>query len=250
VAKQRLLEMLNIICDRMHLTPSGLWSINYQPSGPSITNPKGRWVPVGSASLPTNMMRYGAHLQTSWIVADAVSYMSSRGHMTKAKAQACTATMMKVARKALEYGYDTQYGGVYELGYLPQSPQNSTDKSWFDQLEALQAMFWLNRTATSSVERKRYSSMLSKTLGFVLDKLVDHQYGEMFASVDRAGKPLPDKYGRGLFKGANWKATYHVGRFVVNFRRWFPAPCTPQQQQQQKPNNVIIRELATRLASA
>eukprot|EP00775_Hariotina_reticulata_P006816 gene6816-7032_t len=252
VAKQRLLEMLDIVCHRLQLTPAGLWGITYQPSPPSSNIFEGQWVPIGNAGLPTSLVRYGAQLQASWIVADAVLYMSSTGHMAQAKAHACTAHVMQVARKALEYGYDKVYGGVYELGYLPQYPNKSTDKLWFDQVEALQAMLWLNRTAASPVEHKMYSSMISKTLGFVLDKLVDPVYGELFWSVDRVGTPIPDKYGRGLFKGSNWKAAYHVGRFFVNFGKWLPAPwhSCPQQQQMKEPASVIIQELATRLSSA
>ncbi len=107
---------------------------------------------------------------------------------------------------ALQYGYDHEVGGLYNLGRDNQRAHDR-GKVWWSQAELLAAL-------TVSLQHQRRAEdvrCLQSLLRFLHDQMIDPQDGIWAPSVSAAGvTPWSGKKG-------HWKANYHDVRAIVMF---------------------------------
>lgn len=104
---------------------------------------------------------------------------------------------------ALRWGFDRRHGGFYKEGPLGR-PADDRSKSWWVQAEALAAALEMFRLSGDGL----YANCYLKTLGWILSRHVDWEYGEWHATPPRRGTPAEDKAGP-------WKEPYHTGRTLI-----------------------------------
>lgn len=144
-----------------------------------------------------------------------MQYLRSINAIPQQTAAAYTAALMSVGDASLSYGYDSQHGGVFELGTL--TAPTSLVKVWWVQAEAVQAMWVLYEYHGRDVG---YLQKLQASMRFLKTYVTDGVYGEQFWQVAADGnfnieyQPGPDR------KGTEWKASYHSSRAVLNLGDW------------------------------
>jgi mannobiose 2-epimerase len=164
-------------------------SLHRQPDGSAVDRPQ-------SAGLS-----YGHNVEFAWLMLraeEALGMPPSWSHF------------YAYLDHALEYGFDTDQGGLYSSGHASQ-PASNREKVWWAQAELLAAL----TVALQHQRNDRYANVLRQLDEFLHRQLIDPRDGIWIASVDRTGKPRWDA------KFNHWKANYHDLRAIVMFQQAF-----------------------------
>jgi mannobiose 2-epimerase len=118
----------------------------------------------------------------------------------------------KLVDHALQYGWDRNKGGFYEMGYyFPESKSLtivSKSKVWWIQAEGLNSLLLM---ATLFPQEHIYYEYFLHQWNYVEKYLIDHKYGEWyFEGLDQS--PQKKRYA----KATNWKVSYHNTRALMN----------------------------------
>lgn len=136
------------------------------------------------------LINYGHNLEAAWLLL--------RVHRAEPN-ESYRETARGFLDYVMQYGLDTNYGGIYSHG-----PRNEAatrrEKIWWVQCEALPAFL----LGYLEFGEERYFDAFSQTLRFCLDYLHDPIFGEWYHSAEEDGAP------RDQTKGSAWKAAYHV----------------------------------------
>lgn len=137
---------------------------------------------------------YGLDLEASWLIVEAAQRV---GRPQDPKIRSASLALVD---HALKYGFEKEHGGVYRYGDATR-PASNKDMEWWQQMEALVA--FLN--AYQLTGDPKYWQAFHLEARFVMDRFVDHQYGEVYTAIFQNGKIDDEKVGP-------WKAPYHVTR--------------------------------------
>lgn len=137
---------------------------------------------------------YGLDLEASWLLTEAAERVG-RGRDAKIRRAS-----LALVDHALRDGFDEEHGGIYRLGPAA-GPARNKDMEWWQQMEAMVA--FLN--AYQFTGDPKYWRAFDLETSFVMDRFVDHQYGEVYTAIFHDGKTDDEKVGP-------WKAPYHVTR--------------------------------------
>jgi cellobiose epimerase len=137
---------------------------------------------------------YGLDLEASWLLTEAAERV---GRSRDARIRRASLALVD---HALRYGFDQEHGGVYRLGPAA-APARNKNMEWWQQMEAMVA--FLN--AYQYTGDPKYWKAFDLQARFVMDRFVDHQYGEVYTALFQDGKIDDEKVGP-------WKAPYHVTR--------------------------------------
>ena len=137
---------------------------------------------------------YGLDLEASWLLTEAAERVGRNQDQRIRRAS------LALVDHALRDGFDKEHGGIYRLGPAA-GPAKNKDMEWWQQMEALVA--FLN--AYHFTGDPKYWKAFDLEARFVMDRFVDHEYGEVYTAISHDGK-LND------VKVDPWKAPYHVTR--------------------------------------
>ncbi len=137
---------------------------------------------------------YGLDLEASWLLTEAAERI---GRNRDARIRRASLALVD---HALRDGFDKEHGGIYRLGPAAGPAQNR-DMEWWQQMEALVA--FLN--AYQFTGDLKYWKAFDLEARFVMERFVDHEYGEVYTAVFHDGRIDDEKVGP-------WKAPYHVTR--------------------------------------
>jgi len=137
---------------------------------------------------------YGLDLEASWLLVEAAERVG-RGQDPKIRRAS-----LALVDHALRDGFDKEHGGVYNNGPAA-GPAGDKNMEWWQQMEALVALLNAYRLTGDP----KYWQAFDLQARFVIDRFVDHQYGEVYTAVFQDGKIDSEKVGP-------WKAPYHVTR--------------------------------------
>jgi mannobiose 2-epimerase len=137
---------------------------------------------------------YGLDLEASWLLTEAAERV---GRNQDAKIRQASLALVD---HTLRSGFDKEHGGVYRTGPALGTATNR-DKEWWQQAEALVA--FLN--AYQFTGKIEYWQAFELEAQFVMDRFVDHEYGEWYTALLHDGRVDTEKVGP-------WKAPYHVTR--------------------------------------
>jgi mannobiose 2-epimerase len=214
---ERLLELIRIASTQL-ITPEGYIMTSYTPSPPGQP-----WTPTESASLD-----YGHVLEATWLVSDTLDYLLSTDSIAPDLAGSYKAAVMAAAEKTIRGGgYDTTYGGLYEVEELAPSATssagegNSTRNLDVDSSPKFRGKIWWVQAETClglwslyvySGQEEFYLDLLGDTVTFIRDYLNDQEHGEWFWGVAESGTPPLASHPN---KGNEWKASYHTLRMLL-----------------------------------
>lgn len=137
---------------------------------------------------------YGHDIEAAWLMTEAAEVLNDSDLIKRTRNVA-----VEIAETILKKGV-ARDGGVFNEG----GPSGVLDskKDWWPQAEAV--VGFLNAYQISG--DNRFQEAASKTWAFIDKRLVDHDGGEWFQSVDKDG-PM-----RNLPKISLWKCPYHNSR--------------------------------------
>jgi mannobiose 2-epimerase len=138
---------------------------------------------------------FGHDIEGSWLLCEAAQILGDEAVLTRVRAVA-----VKMAQAVYEQGLDTDGGLLYEAD--PAGIIDS-DKHWWPQAEAV--VGFLNAWQLSGEQHFRDAA--ERSWAFIEEHMIDHEHGEWFWLVSKAGVP-----GAGQDKVGPWKCPYHNSR--------------------------------------
>lgn len=112
---------------------------------------------------------------------------------------------IQTALRALEYGWDEEFGGIFYFKDILNRPPQQLEwdqKLWWVHLEALVCM----AKGYAYTGDERCKAWFEKLDNYAFNRFSDPQYGEWFGYLNRQGQPLL------TLKGGKWKGCFHVPR--------------------------------------
>ena len=169
----------------------------FYPENPAycVANRQFDWKPM--VDPKSNGLRYGHNVEFAWLMIRAETVLGQNPSWERFYA---------LLDHALQYGYDDEFGGLYNWGFEDQ-PAHNTEKIWWVQAEMLAAL----ADALEQESNPRYEMALAKLLHFIKTYQTSSKHGIWLSSVTADGKPLDTS------KADSWKANYHDVRAMLKF---------------------------------
>ncbi|MGJ1390649.1 AGE family epimerase/isomerase [Sphingobacterium spiritivorum] len=184
VVEQLLDEIIHEVMEVFYNEERGIIFENVNPDG-SFSN-----------SFEGRLLNPGHTLEAMWFIMDLAVRKGDRSLIDKA---------LEIALKALEYGWDKEYEGIFYFldseGHPPQQLEWD-QKLWWVHLEALVCM----AKAWKLTGDKRAKAWFVKLHDYSWEKFRDAEYGEWFGYLNRRGEVLLP------LKGGKWKGCFHAPR--------------------------------------
>jgi len=204
VHRRRLLETIDLICDRMlhpeHKTGYIQFSLDFHPLPAIIFDVQwGRDAkPEDGVARPLNCTSYGHNVEFVWLLLHAADIL---GQSREEYAD--------IARKNFDhcvaYGIDREYGGVFVEGPM-DGPPTLDEKQFWQQCEILVGML----DAYALFGHEKYWDTFVNVYDFVFDKFVRMDAGgEWLERLARDGTVIDDALGHA------WKISYHTVRSMI-----------------------------------
>jgi mannobiose 2-epimerase len=138
---------------------------------------------------------FGHDIEGSWLLCEAAEILGDAAILSRVRAAA-----VEMAQAVYEQGLDSDGGLLYEAG---PSGIIDSDKHWWPQAEAV--VGFLNAYQLSG--RQHFLDAAENSWAFIEKYIVDHERGEWFWLVSKAGVP-----GAEQDKVGPWKCPYHNSR--------------------------------------
>jgi mannobiose 2-epimerase len=196
----RLTEMLELIRDTM-VNPSGCLNLFFSKD----------WEPVSSRDSSREAIlrnpyfdhiSFGHDIETAYLLIDASRALYGNTD------QATLAVGKKLVDHTLEYGFDSNFRGLYDKGYVfdPGNKPEIIDstKTWWAQAEAWHALALFS---TLYPDEKIYREAFHEMWTYITKEMIDHQYGGWY---NKGLDKNPEN--RNMLKAHQWKSCYHDGR--------------------------------------
>jgi mannobiose 2-epimerase len=188
LAKQRLIELISILSNTVVRMKVG-----------ACTDLHNRdWSPMHGPEL--DRISYGHNLEAIWLLAETCKTL-------EVPANVLTNYFRTMYDYCIEFGFDTEKGGVYDNGQL-NKPADRLGKIWWVQAETLVTQVYMYILLNDPVYLKHFD----KVLDWIEKYQVDWKNGEWFDTVLPNGKPTGNK-------AHKWKAAYHTGRAMIEVLR-------------------------------
>ena len=143
---------------------------------------------------------FGHDIEGSWLLCEAAEVLGDQEVLNRVRAES-----VKMAQAVYEQGLDDDGGLLYEAEEHDAAPAEIVDsnKHWWAQAEAV--VGFLNAYELSG--QQHFLEAANRSWAFIEKHIIDHNNGEWFWMVSRAGVPdlLQDKVGP-------WKCPYHNSR--------------------------------------
>lgn len=149
-----------------------------------------------SNTFEGRLVNPGHIIEAMWFMMDLAERREDPALMNKC---------IEIALRALEYGWDEEFGGVLYFKDILDRPLQQLEwdqKLWWVHLEALVCM----AKGFAYTGDKRCKAWFEKLDAYAFSRFSDPQYGEWYGYLNRQGQPLL------TLKGGKWKGCFHVPR--------------------------------------
>lgn len=203
VHAKRLREVRDLIRARMVDPGSGAggaqYSLAFRPLPPIAIDRT--WIAERPGAEPgppgpANLTCYGHNLELAWLLAEADTALGEQGDSD--------ATVVGLARHALAFGYDHEYGGVFREGPA-DGDATDQDKEFWQNAEAMVGFLEAHRVTEDEV----FLDAFLGTWSFARAHLVHPEFGEWRIRTTRTGDVVVGDLGNA------WKNAYHTGRAAL-----------------------------------
>jgi mannobiose 2-epimerase len=198
--RTRLAEMLELIRDTM-VNQAGYLNLYFTKN----------WKPVSNSDSSRDYIlknpymdhiSFGHDIETAYLLVDASQTLYGSPD------SATLSTAKKLIDHTLIHGFDQDYYGLYDKGYIfaPQEKVEIIDstKTWWAQAEAWHALALF---ATLYPKETVYQEAFPKMWLYINNEVIDHQYGGWYNNgLDKS----PEN--KTFRKAHQWKSCYHDGR--------------------------------------
>lgn len=205
--RRRLLEVIDLLTGKMlhpqygtgymqfarDFTP--LPAIRFEVEWGSDQEPEG-------GALPLETTSYGHNVEFIWLLLHAADVLGQ-------PRSTYSEVVRKICDHAIQWGIDTQYGGIYIDGPAA-APPTDLKKQFWQQAEVLVGFL----DAYQLLGDEKYWNAFQNVYDFVMTKFVNKAGGgEWYALLDRDGTPIWD------YLGHDWKISYHTVRSMLQVIR-------------------------------
>jgi len=149
-----------------------------------------------SDSFEGRLLNPGHTIEAMWFMMDLGVRLNDQALINKS---------IDIALKALEYGWDEQYGGIFYFLDCKGNPPQQLEwdqKLWWVHVEALVCM----AKAWSLTGNEAAKEWFLKLHDYTWNHFKDPEHGEWFGYLNRRGEVLLN------LKGGKWKGCFHVPR--------------------------------------
>jgi mannobiose 2-epimerase len=188
VVRERLRELLQIVRDRIAVTPGAL----------------NLFLTRDWRAIPGHDS-FGHDVETAYLLVEAAEALG------EAELERTWPVARLLVDHALDWGWDGENGGFYDKGESFGAVLDTT-KIWWTQAEGLNALLLLHRKY--GTETDRYGRAFLKQWEFIENHQIDPVHGGWFGETTAEGELIGE--GR---KATPWKANYHTGRALMNVVR-------------------------------
>lgn len=148
---------------------------------------------------------FGHDVETAYLLMETAEVLGD---------QALIDSTWPIARKlddhALDWGFDEQFGGLYDTAMSAFGRGFNMTKVWWTQAEAMNSFLMMHEKFEHEANG-RYWDAFVRTWSFVNQHQIDHERGGWHPEVARDGT-VPPKTG----KSNDWTACYHTTRALLN----------------------------------
>jgi len=202
--RQRLLEMLTLIRDRM-TTNKGYLVLYFQSDWTPVSFQDSSAI-VRAANIQYDHVSFGHDVETGYLMLEAEHVLGLQ-HDSKTLTVA-----KKMVDHALANGWDEKNGGFYDAGYYFDNSDSisiiNEGKTWWVEAEGLNALLLM---AKLFPEEKKYYDAFKKQWEYINNYLVDHEHGGWYREgLDKNPEQLKAP------KASIWKINYHNTRALMN----------------------------------
>ncbi len=180
-----LTEVFEIVRDKVAVESVGCLHLYFTP---------------GWQALPDHDS-FGHDVETAFLLVEAAAAL---GQSEDARTWALA---RRIVDHALDFGWDSLNGGLYDAGGV-FGPIFNRKKIWWVQAECLNALFLMD--GKFGGETSRYWDAFMRQWRFIQTHQVDHRHGGWFSEVAENGDALP-----GRVKSDGWTEGYHQGRALL-----------------------------------
>jgi cellobiose epimerase len=197
----RLMELLQLFIEKI-IRPTGHLGIFFDED-------------FIEAEASRGICSFGHDIEASWLLMEASEILGDEIILERMK-PLCIRMADAVAREGVD-----QDGGLF-LESTRYGSHLRTNKHWWPQAENLVGFM----NAFQMTGDPKYLDIVKRAWNFIDTHLIDHQYGEWFAKVNRLGVPYltepagdPSPYYRNDWKIDPWKCPYHNGRAMFELQK-------------------------------
>lgn len=146
---------------------------------------------------------FGHDIETAYLIVDAAEALGipddpKSWHMAR-----------RLVDHALDWGWDTEYGGFYYKGEAFAGEAFDKHKDWWTQAEGWHALLLMHKKFGASSDR--YRDAFLKEWTFIERHFIDPEHNGWYMETTREGKLIGDGG-----KATQWKANYHTSRALMN----------------------------------
>ncbi|MDZ4702055.1 MAG: AGE family epimerase/isomerase [Rhodothermales bacterium] len=201
--RRRLAEMLYLIRDTMTDEKGYLrlfFSRDWQPLSFRDSTEA-----VRQAHYSLDNVSFGHDVETAFLMLDAAEALGLPLDTTLTVGR-------RMVEHALEYGWDAETGGFYDMGYYLPGETDPTivlaTKTWWAQAEALTTFMVMAQHVPS--ERQRFLDLFTQQWRYIQQYLIDTEHGDWYShGLDASPERKTDP------KSQIWKGAYHNGRSLM-----------------------------------
>jgi cellobiose epimerase len=201
--RRRLAEMLYLIRDTMTDERGYLrlfFSRDWQPLSFRDSTET-----VRQANYALDNVSFGHDVETAFLMLDAAEALGLPLDTTLTVGR-------RMVEHALRYGWDTETGGFYDMGYYLPGNDHPTivldSKTWWAQAEALTTFMVMAQHVPA--ERERFLNLFTQQWRYIQKYLIDTENGDWYSyGLDASPERKTDA------KSQIWKGAYHNGRSLM-----------------------------------
>ncbi len=204
--RRKLLEVVDLICDRMvdKATGCGLNQFDLAFNSLPAISIKRTWNGERMGEQPANPIdttSYGHNVELEYLMQMALKTAGVEGERYKA-------IHRRLLDHAAENGVDWEFGGVYRDGLRATGKAIVLEKEFWQNSECLVGFL----DGYEQFHEPRYLEAFGKIWEFVRKFMVIEGVGEWRTLLDRQGSPIDANIGN------PWKVAYHTGRAMLECR--------------------------------
>ena len=203
LVKKRLVEMMVIVRDTL-TNPKGYIQLYFDRNWKHISF-KDSADGYRKRNFELDHISFGHDMETAYLLLEASKALGLKND---------TATQ-RIAKKMIAHsmakGFDKDFMGIFDGGYYISDDSMeivNKEKVWWEQAEALNALFLYSRLYPKNQE---YKYAAYKMWYYIKNNVIDYEYGDWYwAGLDNSPKM---KY---YLKASDWKCNYHTSRALIN----------------------------------